>query len=166
MSHRHGSLPKPPFRIREAFPKMVRTDQGVQIVCPFCTPAHPLTPGEPASCGTTLKLTAEQRILPSRITRMNHVKCLKCQQEGGEMIQYMNGFVHLEECNPKTRLLPDLPKFNPMAGIVIKMPGGIRKLIEKSTGVSQAVHEIDGSGNVTGKVLGHFFMKNRGVANG
>jgi hypothetical protein len=82
------------------------------------------------------------------------------------MIQYMNGFVHLEECNPKTRLLPDLPKFDRMAGIVIKMPEGIRKHVEKVTGLSQAVQEIDGSGNLTGRVLGHFFLKNSGVTNG
>lgn len=144
---------------------MAQTPEGVQILCPFCVPAHVLTPGVPSTCGTILKLTAEQRILPSRITRMNHIKCLKCHQEGGEMIQYMNGFIHLEDCNKETRLLPDLPAFSFWARLVFSMPAKIRKQVEKVTGLSQAVHEIDREGNMTGRVLGHFFMK-RGVTNG
>lgn len=99
---------------------------------------------------------------------MQHIVCLKCHESGGEMVQYMNGFVHLTDCNPNTRLLPQIPNFNILAGVVFRMPTGLRAGIEKVFGHAQAVEEIDQEGKKTGKVLGYFFMKviPQGVPNG
>lgn len=158
MSHGHGKFLKSPIRTREAFPAMNKTKEGAQILCPFCTPTHPLLPGEPASCGTILKLTAVQSIVPSRISRMSGIKCLKCHMGGGEMVQYMNGYVHLNDCTPGTRLLPSMPNFNIIAGLIYKFPMILRQRIEKLTGITQEVREIDQEGKETGRILGHFFL--------
>lgn len=168
MSHKRSVLLKSPFRTREAGPSMTMTKDGARILCPFCKPPHVIFPGQPTPCGTTLKLTAIQDILPSRIVRMQHILCLKCHQGGGEMVQYMNGFVHLIDCDPKTRLLPEIPAFNLLAGVVFHLPEGVRTVIEKVAGHAQAVEEIDVAGNKTGKVLGYFFMKMQpqGATNG
>lgn len=168
MSHRASNMQRqrPLFRTREASPSMNRTKAGVQILCPFCRPTHAIAPGEPTPCGTILRLVAVQDVLPSRIVRIQGLKCLKCHNGGGEMVQYMNGFIHLEDCDPKTRLLPQHPNYNIFARLVFKLPKGIRSVIEKSTGPAQEVDEIDEQGNKTGKVMGYFFMKFQGAANG
>lgn len=167
MSHKHSNFQKPQFRTREAGPSMQRTPQGAIILCPFCKPPHPLVPGEASTCGTILKLTAVQDILPSRVARFQHIKCLKCHQEGdGDMVQYMNGFIHLQDCDPKTRFLPAPPQFSLPARIVNSLPKSIRARIEATTGTVQQVREIDRDGIETGKILGYFFMKSGSVPNG
>lgn len=166
MSKKHSSFQRPMFRTREALPSMFKTKIGVQILCPFCKPTHAIAPGEPSPCGTVLKLTAVQDIIPTRIVRIQNLKCLKCHEGGGEMVPYMGGFVHLNDCDPKVRLLPQHPNYNPFAGMVFRMPQRARAAIEKITGRAQRVDEIDGEGNHTGKVMGYFFMKFPGAANG
>lgn len=161
MSHKHGRIPKPIYRTREASPSMQKTPEGMQIICPFCRPTHALVPGQPASCGTILKLIAVQDILPTRLVRMSDIKCLKCHLGGGEMVQYMNGFVHLNECMPGTKLLHQIPNFSLAARVVYGLPAPIRKWIEWTfaPGPAQQVREIDQAGEETGRVLGYFFMK-------
>lgn len=166
MSKHHSNAPRPAWRTREASPSMSRTKEGVHILCPFCKPTHAIAPGEATPCGTTLRLVATQDIVPTRIVRMQNIKCLKCQQGGGEMVQYMGGFVHLIDCDPKLRLLPQHPNYNPLAGMVFGLPKAVRSVIEKATGPAQRVDEIDHEGKKTGKVMGYFFMKFPGAANG
>lgn len=164
MSHKR-TAPRSIFRTREAQPAMNVTKEGAQILCPFCTPTHPLIPGQPSNCGTILKLTAVQDVLPTRIVRLQKIKCLKCHEGGGEMVQYMGGFVHLNDCTPGTRLLPAPPEYNPFAGMVFNMPIRVRRIIEKTTGLAQQVKEIDQDGVETGKIMGYFFMR-QGITNG
>jgi hypothetical protein len=153
------------YRTREQVPSVQATKEGSQILCPFCKPTHPLAPSEPSSCGTILKLTAVQTIVPSRVARINKIVCVKCHQGGGDMVQYMSGYIHLIECDPKTRLLPTMPEFNWFAGLVFNSK--IRQTLEKYTGIAQQVREIDQKGTETGKILGYFFLpKQKGMTNG
>lgn len=149
---------------REKYPLLNKTEEGVQVMCPFCTPSHPILPEVDSPCGTTLKVTAIQSILTSHGARQNKIICIKCgKTEGGEMVRYMNGFVHIADCAPGTRLLTTPPAYSRLAWFVFRMPLAIRKWIEKSSGKAQAVKEIDPSGKETGRVLGYFFFKGTSV---
>lgn len=147
------------IKTRENLPKVVQTKKGVEIQCPFCIPPHALLPGVESPCGTTLKVTAVQMYLTSHATRHNSLRCLKCGQVGGEMTRYRNGYVHMNDCMPGTKLLTEIPKLNKTAAVVYRMPPKIRKVLEKKTGVAKQLQEIDAEGNQTGKVLGYFFWK-------
>jgi hypothetical protein len=149
------------IQTREALPGVDRTKEGVHLMCPFCFPTHPLMPNEDAPCGTVLKVTAIQTIIPERMVRMEKLVCLKCHKGDGAMVQYMNGFIHLHECTPGTQLLRIPPRYNAMAGVVYKLPKGLRKQAEKFTGVSQQVREILPDGTETGKIIGYFFLKGK-----
>jgi len=141
-------------------PKLLKGKDGLQVLCPFCKVPHPIVPGQEATCGTSLKVTAVQAVIPSRMARLEKIPCLKCKQtNGGEMVKYMNGFVHLEDCAPGTRLLAEPPKFSKLARVVFGLPERVRKAIEKRAGRAQRVDEIDANGKETGKVLGYFFLK-------
>jgi hypothetical protein len=158
MSHKHSGI-RPDIRTREALPIAKQMKSGSQLLCPFCTPTHPLALGESSACGTTIKVTAVQIIIPSRIARINHTVCIKCHREGhGDMVRYGNAYVHLENCDPKTRLLSAMPNNNVFAKIVFKLPKGLRRQIEKTTGTAQQVREVDDKGVETGRVIAHFFM--------
>lgn len=150
--------PKSETRFREAMPTPRKTEQGTQILCPFCVPTHPLMPTEPSPCGTMLKVTAVQMIYPKRTVVQKKMICIKCNQGGGEMVMYMKGFVHLPDCRPETRLLPSLPEFNKTAGLVFKLPERLRTVVEKYTGKVQYVKEITVDGEQTGNILGYFFI--------
>lgn len=165
MSHKQGR-PRPQVRTREEMPRAVRTKEGAQILCPFCTPTHPLAIGEPSPCGTQLKVTAVQSILPSRIVRLRKLICVKCKQGGGEMVQYINGYIHLNDCAPEVNLLRTPPKYNAIAGIVYNLPKKLRSQVVKLTGVPQQVQEITPDGTETGKVAGYFFLKRKAASNG
>jgi len=147
-------------RFREAYPRVNETRQGVQLLCPFCIPSHPIVPNQPNACGTTLKVTAVQMVFTKEAVKAKGLICSKCRQGGGEMIQYMNVYAHLPDCKPDTILLPLLPEFNWFAGIVFRLKDGkIKKSLEQRFGLAQAVMDIDKEGKQTGKVLGYFFMK-------
>lgn len=146
-------------KIREVPPKVRQTKKGIVVECPFCNPAHPILPGVPSPCGTVLKVTAVQQYITSHGTRYNKITCLKCGKFGGEMVQYRNGFVHIEDCTPGTKLMPEIPKLSLMAKFVYHLPEKVRSFIEKSTGSAKELQEIDGEGKHTGKVVGYFFWK-------
>ena len=148
-------------KFRELPPKVENTKKGVLVNCPFCSPPHPILPGVESPCGTTLKVTAVQTYLPSHYTRHNNIHCLKCGQIGGEMVKYRNGYVHINECSPGTKLLTELPALSSFAKTVFKMPAPMRKAIEKSTGVAKELQEIDAEGKPTGKIVGYFFWKGK-----
>jgi hypothetical protein len=147
------------FKVREGPPKLNPTKQGVQVLCPFCTPSHALVPGEAAVCGTTLRVTAVQAILTAHASKFNKIKCLKCHQFGGEMARYNTGFIHLNDCMPGTRLLTQPPKFSRSARAIYKLPKRLRDWVEKTSGKVQEVREIDAEGTETGRILGYFFMR-------
>jgi len=152
--------PETPFKVRESAPILMPKKDGVQVLCPFCKVPHPILPGQDATCGTSLRVMAVQTIIPSRVARLGKLTCLKCHKGGGgDMVRYANGYIHLEDCAPATRLLAEPPKFSRLAKIIYQLPARVRKLVEKRTGRAQAVEEIDPEGKETGKVLGYFFLK-------
>ena len=151
--------PRKEVKIRELPPKVEQTKKGVVVLCPFCTPSHPILPGVINPCGTVLRVTAIQEYLTSHATRYNKIKCLKCGRFGGEMVRYRNGYVHIIECAPETKLLTEAPKFSRVAKHVYKLPAKVRALIEKKTGQAKQLQEIDSEGVQTGNVLGYFFWK-------
>ncbi len=162
MTHKRSSArSNTGIQTREAMPGLDETKDGVHLMCPFCYPTHPLMPNEDSACGTVLKVTAVQTVIPDRMVRMQKLICLKCHQGGGPMVQYMNGFIHLHECTPGTKLLRIPPRYNAMAGLVYKLPKSMRKQTEKFTGLSQQVREILPDGTETGKVIGYFFLKGK-----
>jgi hypothetical protein len=140
---------------------MTRTKEGATILCPFCMPTHPIVPGEPSPCGTQLRLTAVQTIIPERTVRREELTCVKCHKGGGEMVQYMNGFIHLNDCAPDTTLLRTPPAYNRFAGLVFKLPKSLRARVAQVTGYPQQVREISPDGKETGKIMGYFFLKGK-----
>lgn len=151
---------RPLVRTREAAPGLRQGSKGAELTCPFCTPTHVLLPDKPASCGTLVQVKAVQVVVPRHTAKQKQIKCLKCGQvAAGEMVQYMNGYICLEECAPETKLMAEPPKFSKLAEIVFKLPEWARKKIEPRLGSAKQVQEIDPDGNLTGKILGHFFYK-------
>jgi len=146
-------------KTRELPPKVVKTKKGILINCPYCMPTHVILPGVESSCGTTLRVTAVQTYLTSHGTKQAKIHCLKCSQTGGEMVRYRNGFVHIDECSPGTKLLTEIPPLSRVARIIFKFPDKLRTFVEKHTGAVKELQEIDQEGKPTGKILGHFFWK-------
>jgi hypothetical protein len=165
MAHKRaaGRVPSQ-LRVREEMPKMTSTKEGAVIWCPFCVPSHAITPGQASPCGTQLKLTAVQTVIPARVARMQKIVCLKCHETGeGDLVPYMKGFIHLIDCKPDTNLLRTTPEFSRAAEWVFKLPVGLRARVCRVTGYPQQVREIDPDGKETGKIIGYFFL--RGNAN-
>jgi hypothetical protein len=146
-------------KVRELPPKVSNTAKGVLVQCPFCDPTHVILPGVESPCGTTLRVTAVQTYLTSHTTKFNKIHCLKCGVVGGEMIKYRNGFVHISDCSPGTKLLTEIPPLSNVAKVIFKLPVKLRTFIEKRTGAVKELQEIDEEGKPTGKILGHFFWK-------
>ena len=152
--------PKSLVRTREAIPGVNNPGKGsAELTCPFCTPTHSLYPDKPAPCGTIIQVKAVQVVIPQHTVKQKGIKCLKCGESTGEMVQYMNGYIHLIDCQPETKLMAEPPKFSKIAQIVYNLPERVRKYIEPRTGAAKEVQEIDPNGKPTGKVLGHFFYK-------
>jgi hypothetical protein len=153
---------KPSTRTRESLPHARPTkDGGIELLCPFCTPPHPLTPGNASVCGTELRVTAVQTVISARTARLEKFTCVKCGEVGkGEMVRYFNGYLHVEECNPEMQLLTEMPKFSRVAEFVYKLPSWLSELIEDYTGIVQVVREITPEGVETGAIEGYFFHKN------
>lgn len=153
---------RPEVKIRELPPRVIDKKDEVRILCPFCDPPHPISIGKPSPCGTQLKLTAVQALIPARTVHKYDLKCAKCHQGGGEMIQFHQGYVHLHECSPGTKLMTEAPAFSKAAKYIYKLPERLRTPIERYTGSARMVREVDPQGNDTGVVLGYFFYKNGG----
>lgn len=147
---------RPPITTREQPPKLRQSKDGVQVLCPFCNPPHPLIPGQESTCGTTLKVTALQTIIPQRTARDKGLKCLKCGETGrGEMVRFGNGFIHLVDCKPETRLIASPPPNNRLAERVFKLKDGrVKAWLEGRFGRAQVVEDI-----TTGQVHSYFFLK-------
>lgn len=157
---KHTPQPRSQVKVREQMPRMTTSKEGATIWCPFCVPSHPLNVAQPAPCGTQLKLTAVQTVIPARVARMQKITCLKCHKSGeGDMVQYMNGYIHLQDCAPDVNLLREPPAYSRWAGWVYGLPKGLRAQVCRLTGYPQQVREIDEKGQETGKIIGYFFVK-------
>jgi len=157
---RHQSAPRPEVSTREALPRVKEEKGGVILQCPFCEIPHPVSIGKDSPCGTTLRVTAVQTIIPKRTVNKRGLKCIKCGQGGGEMVPFNNGFIHLIECMPGVKLMTQAPEhFSRMAKLVYRLPPWARRGIEKRTGVARQIDEIDPEGRETGKTLGYIFHR-------
>lgn len=151
---------RPPVNTRELPPKVRQGEKGIQLLCPFCQQTHVIVPGQESACGTTLKVTAIQTIIPARTVRDKGLTCIKCHESGGIMVRYMGGYVHLEDCKPGTMLMTELPPFSKFAERVFKMKvGRVKAFLEKRYGHAEQIQEIDPAGNKTGKIMGYVFLK-------
>jgi len=151
---------KPPYTKRTGIPKIVKdkASGNVMLLCPFCTPAHSLTPNAPAACGTVLILTAEQTVIRAKYEKK--LVCVKCGKGGGEMVMRQNAFVHLNDCMPGVAFLTEPPKFTFAAAFVNGLkPAFFKKTVEFFTGRAVAVDEVAPNGTRTGMVLGYFFQR-------
>lgn len=148
-----------PVQTRESLPIAVQTKNGIELRCPFCADHHALRPGQESTCGTRIEVSAVQEVVSARMSRTENLVCLKCHKGGGEMVRYHNGFVHLAECSPETKLLQEAPKFSLLANLIFKLHPRVRGLVERVTGRADQVFEIDSDGHTTGKILGYFFWK-------
>jgi hypothetical protein len=157
MKHKNYS---PGLRTRELPPLPQRTKNGVALLCPFCQPTHPLIPGKANNCGTEIRVTAVQTIISARTARQEGLACVKCRKTGqGEMVRYMNGYIHAQECAPEIKLLREIPKYSKTAEWVYRLPEKVRAVVEKRTGMVQMVHELTPEGEETGAIQGYFFNK-------
>lgn len=155
----HPPQHRPEVLTRELPPKVEQSKSGASILCPFCAIPHPIHLGDQAPCGTSLRVTAVQAILPEKTVKKHNLSCLKCHEGGGEMVPFNQGYVHLHDCTPGTRMLVAAPRFSPVAKVVYKAPKWLHALSEKWLGKAEKVLEVDGEGKETGKVLGYFFLK-------
>lgn len=158
-----AEVPLPSTRMREMAPKLYEKDGTAMVLCPWCTPTHPLLPEESSPCGTRIKITAVQTIYTEAFVAEHKLTCAKCGQGGGEMIEYKKVYAHLPDCKPDTFLLADQPHYTFLAAVVFQMKEGrLRDILEKKYGLAQKVMEIDEKGAQTNKVLGYFFLKRPG----
>ena len=157
---KHNTGPKPELKTREALPKVRKEGNGVVLECPFCDIPHPVSVGQDAACGTTLRVTAVQTIIPTRTVNKRKLTCIKCGKSGGEMVPFNNGVVHLIDCMPGTKLMAQPPSnYSKWAKFIYGLPDGFRKRIERRTGTVKRIDEIDPQGKETGKTLGFIFYR-------
>lgn len=147
---------KPEFTTRESPPKVMKLEKGMQLMCPFCVPPHPIVPGQESTCGTRIEVRAVQTVIPLRTVRDKGLVCMKCKETGkGPMARFGNGFVHVEDCKPDTMVMTDHPPFSKLAERVYHMNDGWwKKMMISRFGDPQETRET-----ATDKVAGYFFLK-------
>lgn len=147
---------KPEVTTRELPPRVQRLEKGMQLMCPFCVPPHPIVPGQESQCGTTIRVSAVQTLIPLRTVRDKKLVCMKCKETGkGPMARFGNGFIHAEDCKPGTMVMTEHPPFSKLAERVYKMKDGLaKKFLIGRFGEPQETRET-----ATDKVAGYFFLK-------
>ena len=157
---KHKSI-QPAVITREEPPKVQQTPNGARMICPYCTPPHVLIPGQQSACGTTLKVSAVQIIIPARTANEKKLRCLKCGEVGrAPMVQCGGGYVHRHDCKPGTQVLPAPPPYSAKAERVYNMKAGwMKEFLEKRYGRAQCVKEVNVDGVETGNILSYFFLK-------
>lgn len=160
MKRNNQSIPKPEFITRELLPKVREEGKNVILECPFCEVSHPVSIGKMSACGTQLRVMAVQVVVPKRTVHKRGIKCFKCGEGDGEMVQFNQGFAHLVNCRPDMVVMTQPPgEFSVWAERVYKLPTWIRGKVEKFTGIVRRVDEIDPQGKETGKTLGFIFTR-------
>lgn len=156
MSHKKSKTLNPQVTERYGTPRIQKGDDGNPVMfCPFCRPSHELLPVGVSACGTQLQVRAVQVVYHARYNK--EVVCIKCQRGGGDLVQFNNAMIHINDCMPGVATFIDPPKFSRMASLVFKLPSKIKSFAEKYLGETKAVEEVDEKGVRTGKTLGHFF---------
>lgn len=147
------SHPKSEVKVRRMLPKL---DKEGRLMCPFCTPSHPLIAGKQTACGTEIEVYASQMIYRAKSANLT---CLKCGQGGGEMVRFQNGYVHTHDCVPGQVLMVEEPEYSDWAKFIYGWPEFLKRPLEKKLGMARPVKEIDPNGKETGNILGYFFWK-------
>ena len=151
---------RPPATTRIEAPKFGKTKDGKDsILCPFCNPTHPLTPGSEAMCGTALQVRAVQMVYKAK--HYKGMVCAKCGKDGDQMVRFQNAFIHVKDCTPGVATLTESPQFSKLARLVYTAPPYIKALFEKRFGSAMSVDEVLPNGTRTGNIIGYFFMKGK-----
>ena len=160
---KHSNVPKSRVSTRERAPLLSKDDKGnVLLLCPFCTPPHPINPDSSSLCGTILQVRALQTVYRAKKYDPKAV-CVKCGKGGGEMVVFQGALIHTHDCTPGVVALSTPPKYSSLAKITYKLKeGGIKNFIQKIYGNAMAVEEVMPNGEKTGVIFGFFFNKTRG----
>ena len=155
MSHKKGNRPN--YTTRERVPILSRDGQGnALLLCPFCTPAHPINPESASTCGTILQVRALQTIYKAK--KYGNEVCVKCGKGGGEMVMFQGALLHTNDCMPGVVALSTPPKFSKLAKALFGLRDGwIKKNLEGIFGEAVPVEEVLPSGERTGVIFGYFF---------
>ena len=158
---KHSNIPKSNTVTREGIPMISKDGKGnALLLCPFCTPPHPINPDSPALCGTILQVRALQVVYKAK--KYGNEVCVKCQKGGGQMVLFQGALVHTHDCTPGVVALSTPPKYSPFARWTYKLSDGkLKSFIQKRWGTAMPVEEVTPAGEKTGVVFGHFF--NRGI---
>lgn len=151
---------KPKILERELPPKVSTDKNGAMVLlCPFCDLIHPIQANIPSPCGTLLRVMAVQSVYKSK--EFNGMICAKCGEGGGEMTKLFEGFVHLVDCKPGTKILMEPPPFSRLAKFAygLKDGGRLKNWFIKKIGIPQDVQETTPGGEKTGKILGYVFYR-------
>lgn len=155
--------PKNNVFTRERTPILSKDNKGnALLLCPYCTPAHPINPDSPSVCGTILQVRALQTVYKAKKYDPKTV-CVKCKKGGGEMVLFQGALVHTHDCSPGVVALSTPPKYSILAKLTCKLKDGrLKNLIQKLYGVAVPVEEVMPNGEKTGKIFGYFWNKPRG----
>ena len=147
---------QPPMYQRVDVPKVSKDKDGNAILmCPFCTPAHPLNLDNSSSCGTGIQIRAVQTTYKAKFDK--RLICIRCGEGGGEMVMHQNGFIHTHKCKEGVFVLDKPPEYSSVAKLIFKYtPEWFRKW----AGAIQ-VEEIYPDGKKTGVVLGYAFLRGK-----
>ena len=125
------------------------------LMCPFCSPSHPIDMMKEAHCGTTLECYAVQPVI-----RAKQIKCLKCEQAGGTFVKAGTGYVHDFDCAPERKLMYGAPKMNRFAGAIFNRSVKFNEFFTKYTGKrARKALKLDENQELTDEVFGYFFEK-------
>lgn len=142
------------MKLRRRPPIIEKNGKELQILCPFCKPAHSITT-EKGACNTYLQLTAVQEIYKGR-----HITCALCGESGGTLVKIGDIYKHDHNCSPGKTLFTETPEYSLSAALAWALPRFIRirlvKLIKKSP---QKITKMDKDGNYTGELLGFCWKK-------
>lgn len=144
---------------REAAPGTVKDKSGSTVfTCPFCNPTHPISPFQVSPCGTIVDVRAVQATFSSKYDP--RIRCAKCGQKGGKMVQRGDAYIHAEECKPGTVFMTEPPAYSTFAKFVYNLKKGSTKaFLEKHLGRAVMSEEVTPQGEKTGVVFGYFFYK-------
>lgn len=138
-------------RTRKTDAKVVKTNKGVAISCPYCEVPHPIGLNRSA-CGTRLEIKAVQDVYTG-------ATCALCGKPGGRFVKVGNLYAHTPNCTPGKVLFEKPPKLSFSAMLAHKMPNIVAKSLDK---IGLRTFEV--ANPETNKIIGYsWFRKPKGV---
>lgn len=138
-------------------PALVKQEKGtVTILCPFCDDPHPIMTHELAFCGTALELQAVQTVFSGKA-----IKCLVCDQVGGQLIKWGEGYRHAQNCMPGTNYYEEkITSFSRTAKIVYLLPDKFTQWWASAFHrTPEALRNVNKDGSVSDEVVGYRWRK-------